>query len=43
VIVTCIYAYVSLEQLLLGNRGLALMWGGYSVANIGVLIVMRGQ
>jgi hypothetical protein len=32
---------VSLEQFLLGNRGLALMWGGYAIANVGVLAVMR--
>jgi hypothetical protein len=35
----CVYAYVSLEQFMKGNIGLAIAYAGYSFANVGLYIL----
>lgn len=35
----CIYAYVSIEQILKGNFGLGIAYAGYSFANVGLYLV----
>ena len=36
IVVMCIYAFVAGEQLTRGQYAAALMWGAYSVANLGL-------
>lgn len=40
-LVMCIYFYVAVEQWLKGNKGGALMWAAYSVANLGLYLQTR--
>lgn len=40
IIVTIIYAVVCLDQLIKGNPSLAVVYFGYTVANIGLMIIV---
>lgn len=42
-IVTVIYAGVCLSALWDGNNGLAVMFGAYALANVGVLMMTTGS
>ena len=41
VLVTFIYAYVSIEQYLKGDLSLAVVYLGYTVANFGLIMVVK--
>lgn len=41
VLVTFIYAYVSIEQYLKGDLSLAIVYLGYTVANLGLIMVVK--
>ena len=41
VLVTFIYAYVSIEQYLKGDLSLAVVYLGYTVANLGLIMVVK--
>ena len=41
IITGCLYAYVSWEQLLKGNDGMAIAYGGYALSNIGLWMSVK--
>ena len=41
VLVTFIYAYVSIEQYVKGDLSLAIVYLGYTVANLGLIVVVK--
>ena len=41
VLVTFIYAYVSIEQYVKGDLSLAIVYLGYTVANLGLIMVVK--
>jgi hypothetical protein len=41
VLVTFIYAYVSIEQYIKGDLSLAIVYLGYTVANLGLIVVVK--
>jgi len=41
VLVTFIYAYVSIEQYIKGDLSLAVVYLGYTVANLGLIMVVK--
>lgn len=41
-VVTTCYAYVGLTELLQSHYGWSLVWLAYAVANIGLLLAMKG-
>jgi len=41
VLVTFIYAYVSIEQYIKGDLSLAIVYLGYTVANLGLIMVVK--
>jgi hypothetical protein len=40
-IVTCVYAYIAVEQWLKGNVPGCITWAGYSFANVGLWMMAR--
>ena len=40
-LVTFIYAYVSIEQYIKGDLSLAVVYGGYTIANFGLIMVLK--
>jgi hypothetical protein len=40
-LVTFIYAYVSIEQYIKGDLSLAIVYLGYTVANLGLIMVVK--
>ncbi len=39
--VTCVYAYIAVEQWLKGNVSGCITWAGYSFANIGLMLTAK--
>lgn len=39
--VTLVYAYISVEQFFKGNPSMGITYGGYAIANIGLLWVIK--
>ena len=41
ILVTFIYAYVSIQQYMAGNNAMCITYFGYSVANIGLIAALK--
>jgi len=41
IITAVIYAFVAVDQILKNNWGFVIMYGGYAVSNIGILMLMK--
>lgn len=39
--VMVIYALIGIDQLRQGNLGMAITWGGYALANVGLYLAQR--
>jgi len=39
--VGAIYAYIAVEQLLKGNPAMAIVYGGYSIGNVGLYLLAK--